>query len=272
MQLQKLSPRVDKLFFDEQHPEILKPNGVSKYRIGFLSGCLMNVAFAKINEDTIKVLLHHDCEVIIPKEQVCCGSLQAHNGDFEIARELAKKNVDVFSGYDLDAIVMNSAGCGALMKEYGEYLKDDPKYFQKAQKLSNKVKDLSEFLIGIGLKKTERKFTKRVTYHDACHLIHAQKIYKEPREIIQSIPGIQYIELNEASWCCGSAGIYNVVNYSDSMKILDRKMENILSANPEYIVTTNPGCITQIAYGCKTRNLGTQVIHLATLLREIYGI
>lgn len=270
--LQELSPRPDSRFFDVQFPEIVSPNGAVQYKVGFLSGCIMNVAFSKIHEDTIKVLLHHGCEVVIPKGQVCCGSLQAHNGDFDTARDLAKKNIDVFSQYTLDAIVINSSGCGAMMKEYGHYLHHDPEYTDKAQKISAKVKDVSEFLYSIGLKKPEREFPHAVTYHDACHLVHSQGISKQPRELLKSIPGIQYVELHEASWCCGSAGIYNIVRYDDSMKILERKMKNISDTHAEYIVANNPGCLLQIEYGCRHNGTHAKVVHLATLLREAYGL
>lgn len=270
--VQQLSPRADRKFFDELYPEVISPQGKAKYRVGFLSGCIMNVAFSKINEDTIKVLLHHDCEVIIPKQQVCCGSLQAHNGDFDSARELAKKNVDVFSRSELDAIIMNSAGCGAMMKEYGHYLHDSAYYVDAAQKFSEKVKDVSEFLFDIGMKKPTHTFNHRVTYHDACHLAHAQKIAHQPRELLKSIPGIQYVELNEASWCCGSAGIYNVARYDDSMKILERKMANIETTNAEYIIASNPGCLLQIGFGCRQQSVESKVVHLATLLREVYQL
>ena len=270
--LQELSPRIDGRFFDDIYPEIVTPTVVPKYRVGFLSGCIMNVAFAKINEDTVKVLLHHDCEVIIPKDQVCCGSLQAHNGDFDIARTLAKKNIHVFLKYDLDAIVMNSAGSGALMKEYGHYLHDDLLYAKKAEILSSKVKDISEFLFEIGLKKPVKEYCHRVSYHDACHLVHAQKVSKQPRELIRSIPGIEYVELNEASWCCGSAGTYNIIRHEDSMIILDRKIENVKIADAEFLVANNPGCLTQIEYGCANNHIKTKVIHLATLLRDVYEL
>lgn len=270
--LQELSPRPGKHFFDEQYPEIISPKGRAKYRVGFLSGCIMNVAFSKINEDTIKVLLHHDCEIVIPKTQVCCGSLHAHNGDFDTARTLAKKNVDVFSQHNLDAIIMNSAGCGAMMKEYGHYLQDDAEYAVRAKMIAQKVKDISEFLFEIGIKKTEKEFPHKVTYHDACHLAHSQSITREPRQILKSITGITYVELNEASWCCGSAGIYNVVRYDDSMKILDRKMKNITDTKAEYIVANNPGCLLQIEYGCRQSGIKSKVVHLSSLLSEAYGL
>ncbi len=270
--LQELSPRVDNDFFDESFPEIIKPRGEIKYRVGFLSGCLMNVSFSKINEDTIKVLLHHDCEVIIPQNQVCCGSLQAHSGDFDIARDLARKNIDVFLQYEFDAIIMNSAGCGAFMKEYEYYLKSDLIYREKAKIISAKIKDISEFLFKIGLKQPERSINKKITYHDACHLVHAQKIFKEPRELIKQIPGVEYIELPEASWCCGSAGIYNIVNYDDSMKILDRKLKNINCVKPEYVIASNPGCLLQIASGLKQNGSNITPIHLSSFLREVYDV
>ncbi|MFZ4619324.1 MAG: (Fe-S)-binding protein [Bacteroidota bacterium] len=270
--IQELSPRFDGRFFDDIYPEVIKPHSTPKYRVGFLSGCVMNVAFASVHEDTVKVLLHHDCEVIVPKKQECCGSLQAHNGDFEIARTLAKKNIDAFLKFELDAIVMNSAGCGALMKEYGHYLQDDPEYAERAKLLATKVKDISEFLHEIGMKVPVREFRHRVTYHDACHLVHSQKISNEPRALIRSIPGVDYVELNEASWCCGSAGIYNVAQYDDSMKILDRKMVNVKTADAEYLVANNPGCMTQIEHGCKKNNLKMKIVHLATLLREVYEL
>ncbi|MCK9409559.1 MAG: (Fe-S)-binding protein [Bacteriovoracaceae bacterium] len=270
--LQELSPRIDGRFFDDIYPEIIHPSGQPKYRVGFLSGCIMNVAFASVHEDTVKVLLHHDCEVIIPKQQVCCGSLQAHNGDFEIARQLAKKNIDVFLSFELDAIVMNSAGCGALMKEYGQYLRDDPTYAEKAERLAAKVKDISEFLYDIGLKKPVKEFRHTVSYHDACHLVHSQKVSIQPRSLLQSIPGIDYVELNEASWCCGSAGIYNVIRHEDSMNILDRKMSHVKKTGAEYLVANNPGCLTQIEYGCAKENVSMNIVHLATLLRVVYEL
>ena len=268
--LQQLSPRIDAIFFDESYPEVITPPGKVEHRVAFLSGCIMNVAFAGINKDTVEVLLHHGCEVIIPRSQECCGSLQAHNGDFVSARRLAKHNIDIFMRHDVEAIVINSAGCGAFMKEYGHYLADDPEFAAKARLLSDKVKDMTEFLVAIGLRKPERPFNKRVAYHDACHLAHAQHITAEPRTILRSIPGIDLVELPEASWCCGSAGIYNVVRHEDSMKFLSRKMENVKTTEAEIIVANNPGCLSQMNYGLKQYHIKGEVIHLATLLNRAY--
>jgi glycolate oxidase iron-sulfur subunit len=270
--LQKLSPRIDAQFFDETHPEILYPEGKIRYRIGFLSGCIMNVAFSDINNDTVKVLLHNDCEIIIPKDQACCGSMQAHNGDFDTARMLARKNIDVFSRFDLDYIVINSAGCGALMKEYGHYLKDDPAYAAKAEAFSRLVLDLTEFLAMFEWKRPTEPFPHRVAYHDACHLAHAQKVTVQPRTLLTQIPGVVPVELPESSWCCGSAGTYNMTHYDDSMKILERKMTNVRSAQAEYVVASNPGCLAQMEYGCELYGVKVEVIHFATLLKKAYRI
>jgi len=269
--LQHLAPRIDNNFFDESNPEVITPAGEVKHRVAFLSGCIMNIAFADIHRDTIDVLLHNGCEVLIPKMQECCGSLHAHNGDFETARKLARHNIDVFSGYTFDAVVINSAGCGAFMKEYDRYLSDDIDYAEKAKALSAKVKDLTEFLISIDFEKPTRPVNARVAYHDACHLAHAQHITSEPRTILASIPGIELVDLPEASWCCGSAGIYNIVRYDDSMKLLDRKMLNIETTGAEIIVANNPGCISQIQYGCKLHHYDLEVLHLATLLKRGYS-
>ncbi|MGE5313370.1 MAG: (Fe-S)-binding protein [Acidobacteriota bacterium] len=270
--LQKLAPRIDEQFFDEMHPEILYPKGRIRHRVAFLSGCIMNVAFSKINEDTVKVLLHNDCQIIIPKEQGCCGSMQAHNGDFETARELARKNIDTFMKHDFDYLVINSAGCGALMKEYGHYLKDDPAYAERAEAFSKKVLDLTEFLAIIGMKAPDQPFEHRVAYHDACHLAHAQKVTVQPRMLLKQIPGLTAVELPESNWCCGSAGTYNMTHYDDSMKILARKMENVKTANAEYVVASNPGCLAQMQYGCELHDVHVEVIHFATLLRNAYRL
>ncbi len=269
--LQYLSPRIDKNFFDESFSEIIRPACEVKHRVAFLSGCIMNVAFAEVNRDTVEVLLHNGCEVIVPKLQECCGSLQAHNGDFDSARTLARHNIDIFSRFEFEAIIMNSAGCGAFMKEYVHYLADDRQYAEKAKLLSAKVKDLTEFLLAIDFKKPSRPMDVRVAYHDACHLAHAQHITAEPRAILNSMPGINLVELPEAAWCCGSAGIYNLLRYDDSMKLLERKMQNVRKTNADIIVANNPGCLSQIKYGCNLYHVGGDVIHLATLLKRAYA-
>jgi glycolate oxidase iron-sulfur subunit len=270
--VQHLSPRISQQFSDERFAEVVPARGPRKHRVGFLSGCLMNVMYADVNDDTIQVLLENDCEVIIPHGQDCCGSLHAHNGLMDTARSLARKMVDSFDSYRLDAIVMNSAGCSAFMKEYGHVLADDKDYAERAARLAKKVMDLSEFLIAIGFKPPAAELKKRVAHHEACHLVHTQKVTKQPSQVLEQIPGLELAELNEATWCCGSAGIYNITRYEDSMKLLERKMENLKRTNAEIVVMGNPGCLAQINYGVQREALNMEVLHLATLLRRAYGI
>ncbi|HTX20088.1 MAG TPA: (Fe-S)-binding protein [Bacteroidota bacterium] len=269
--LEALSPRMDRVFFDETHGEVLSPEGEIRHKVAFLSGCIMDVAFSDVHRDTVEVLLRNGCQVFIPANQECCGSLQAHNGDLRGAVALARHNIDIFENEEIEWIITNSAGCGAFMKEYFEHLTSDASYAAKARAFSAKVKDLAEVLSLIGMRKPSVPFKKRVTYHDACHLAHAQKVTVEPRAIIQSIPGVDYVELNEASWCCGSAGIYNVARYDDSMLFLDRKMENVRETDADLIVASNPGCISQIAYGLKKSKMKGEVVHLATLIKRAYA-
>ena len=266
-ELDSLSPKVSKKFSDSVINEITEPVGEKKIDTAFLYGCLMNVMFADINKDTVDLLSKNGCKVFTPKDQVCCGSLHAHNGDPETAKKLAKKNLRAFGKHNYEYLVSNSAGCGAFMKEYKHIFKEDEELKDIAGSFSDRVKDLSEFFPDIISLKLEGR-NEKVTYHDACHLVHSQKVFSQPRKIINSIPGINYVELNEASWCCGSAGIYNVTRYDDSMKILDRKIKNIKETGVEKVITSNPGCITQLEYGLRKNNLDVKVEHLASFLNR----
>jgi glycolate oxidase iron-sulfur subunit len=273
--IQPLSPSISKKFSSDELPEVTLPIGAPRYRVGFLTGCIMDVAFADVNIDTVKLLLHHGCTVVVPGGQACCGSLQAHNGGLEAAREMAKHNIELFDRADLDYIVLNSAGCGAFMKEYKHLFESDPVWGPRASRVSNKTKDITEFLVETGYRPAVPGSTKtgshgvvrkRVSYHDACHLVHTQKITMQPRELLKSVPGIDYAELPEASWCCGSAGIYNIVQYEDSMKMLARKVENIQKIKPDIIVTGNPGCMLQIQHGLREKGMDIELVHTATFL------
>ncbi len=267
-EVDKLSPEVSKTFSSNIFQERIKPKGEIKYKIAFLTGCLMDVMFAEINKDTVDVLTLCNCEVINPKNQVCCGSLHAHNGDIETAIKLAKKNVDEFGKFDYDFLVSNSAGCGAFMKEYGHVLQNDFNYSEKAKLFSEKVKDITEFLSDILPEITFHNVEGSFTYHDACHLAHTQKVTNQPRKVLNSIPGIELNNLEESTWCCGSAGIYNIVHYDDSMKMLERKMENIRKTNSSTVLTGNPGCISQIKYGAKKFNVNVEVFHPVTIIKR----
>ncbi len=297
-EIDKLAPKVSSKFSDEFIPEFSPSKGETKYKLAFLSGCLMNVMFADINKDTVDVLTESGCSVFTPKDQVCCGSLNAHNGQLESAIKLAKHTIDTFlknnqpttdnrqstpnnqqptttnnqptttNKLSYDYLITNSAGCSAFMKEYAHLLKDDPDYAEKAKIFSSKVKDFTEFFSEVNIKLPLKEINVSITYHDACHLAHTQKITAQPRDLLKSIPNINYKELEESSWCCGSAGIYNVMQYDSSMIILKKKMDNIKKTNAAIVVTGNPGCISQLKYGSEKFNAGIEVMHLATLIKK----
>ena len=251
-------------------PEITPALGPKRYRVGFISGCIMDQVYRDINEATLRVLAANGCEVITPPGQQCCGALHVHAGEGARGRQLARHNIDVFASYACDAIVINSAGCGSNLKEYGDLLQDDPVYAERARAFSAQVKDVSEFLVSLDLQNTMGKLPYTVAYHDACHLAHGQKIKQQPRQLLRRIPGLKLVELKEADWCCGSAGIYNITNQEMAGKLLDRKMENIIASEAKVIVTGNPGCMMQIALGTRTRGLDLQVLHPVQLLDEAY--
>ena len=269
---QSLTPIISKTFSSQLLLERVQSTTSTKYKAGFLTGCFMDVAFADVNVDTVRLLTHHGCDVFVPPEQICCGSLQAHNGDFATAQDLARRNIDAFSKGDLDVIIMNSAGCGAFMKQYGEILSEDPQYAERAAKLASKVKDLTEFLADVGLRTKSTPDAslrnKRVTYHDACHLAHSQKITEQPRKLVRAVPTIEFSELPESSWCCGSAGTYNITHYEASMQLLERKLDNVKKISPQILVTSNPGCLIQLKYGMDRDGLEVELLHIATFLRR----
>ena len=273
-EMMDLAPKISDSFSSLSLPHRIVPRTAPRYKVAFLTGCIMDIAYADVNKDTIDLLVHHDCEVIIPGEQVCCGSLQAHYGSMEVARRMARSTIISFEKESFDYVVLNSAGCGAFMKEYGHVLAGDPEYAERAKVLSSKVMDITEFLWKIGFKTGSHIHPaasfrgKRVTYQDACHLAHTQHITKEPRALLQSFSEYEYIELPESTWCCGSAGIYNIVQFESSMQILDRKMANISLVHPDIIVTANPGCMVQIQYGLQKRGMNIEILHIATFLKK----
>ena len=251
-------------------PEITPALGYRRYRVGFISGCIMDQVFRDINEATIRVLAVNGCEVITPPQQNCCGALHLHGGEVGRGKALARHNIDVFKQYNCDAIIINSAGCGTALKEYGYLLRDDPTYASQAHVFSTKVKDLSEFLASIKWNQNMGEIPRSVAYHDACHLAHGQKIRQQPRQLLKAIPGITLIDLNEADWCCGSAGIYNITHQEMATTLLERKINNIAATGASIIATGNPGCMLQIAMGARQRGLSIEVMHPVQLLDEAY--
>ena len=265
-----LMPQASGDLFPKPLTEITPAIGPRRYRVGFVSGCIMDQVYRDINEATIRVLAANGCEVVTPPAQQCCGALHVHAGEGERGRELARKNIDIFADYDCDAIIINSAGCGSNLKEYGHLLHDDPAYAEKARAFSARVKDISEFLVDLDQQTVMGKLSYTVAYHDACHLAHGQKIKQQPRQLLKRIPGLNLVDLKEADWCCGSAGIYNITNQEMASQLLERKMRNIIASGANVIATGNPGCMMQIALGARERGLDLRVLHPVQLLDEAY--
>jgi glycolate oxidase iron-sulfur subunit len=195
-----------------QAPQVTPALGTVRYRVGFIEGCIMPQLFGDTNAATVRVLAANGCVVYSPPRQGCCGALQMHTGDRPTAQDLARRNIDAFSGLGLDAIIINAAGCGSTLKEYGALLRDDAAYASRAEDFARKVKDVSEFLASIELVPPTRPVPMRVTYQDACHLVHGQGIRNQPRQLLRQIPALELVEMKDSDVCCGSAGIYNLTH------------------------------------------------------------
>jgi len=242
-----------------------------RYRVGLLTGCVQDLIYSDVNRDTADVLLANGCTVITPPTQACCGSLHAHNGEYEMAKDYARRLLDHFDLDHLDVIITNAAGCGSHLKHFDRLLHDDPKYAAKAVQWSEKVKDISEWLVEIDFRAPEKSPTEaRVTYHDACHLCHGQKITVQPRELLKKIPGLDNVPLTESMWCCGSAGIYNLIQPEMAGKLQQRKLDHIEATGATIVATGNPGCLLQIQNGLAARGVEIQAVHPVTLLAQAY--
>jgi len=245
--------------------------GARRGTVALFTGCVMRAAFADTNAATARVLARNGFEVIVPETQTCCGALHAHAGERVDARVLARRNITSLDALDVDAFIVNAAGCGAALKEYGWLLKDDPAWSERATRFASRVKDASEFLGDAGLTAAPGPLRVRVAYDDPCHLLHGQKIKDQPRAILAAIPDLSVLPLTEADWCCGSAGTYNVTQPELSAKLLERKVGNITSSGAELVVTANPGCQMQIAAGLRAARAPITVVHLMDLLDRAYG-
>ncbi len=243
---------------------------VSRGRVALFTGCLMRAGFANIHEATVRVLEQNHYEVIVPEGQTCCAALHVHAGERDMARQMAKYNIDLFLKEQWDAIVINAAGCGAQLKEYAELLRADPVYFHRAKEFAKRVKDVSELLAPTIAPNAAFPSKTRVTYQDACHLAHAQKIRLEPRQIIKQIGNVELIEMRASDRCCGSAGIYNVIHPEISDQLIDEKLVNTADTRAEIVVTGNIGCLLQLEYGKKRAGWSGRVLHLVELLDEAY--
>jgi glycolate oxidase iron-sulfur subunit len=268
--LDKLSPQIDKEFFFSEIGKVFPAVGLKRGKVAFVAGCINNVAFSHLNRATVNVLTQNGIEVHIPAGQGCCGALHAHAGLREEARELARHNINVFLGVDYEAIVTNAAGCGSNMKEYDDLLESDPAYLGRAKEFKARVKDVTEYLAGIGLVAPKRKIRQKVAYQDPCHLANAQRIRTQPRELLAAI-GCELVELPHSDQCCGSAGVYNVSQNELSMKILEKKMEDVTSVPSDMLATANVGCMIQLRAGVRQRGLAVPVKHVIELLDEAYS-
>ncbi len=253
-------------------PERSPAQGTKRYTVGVLAGCVMRVLFGGTNAATVRVLQANGCEVVAPKAAGCCGALHLHTGFHADALAKMRAFIDAFQPFmsELDAIVVNSAGCGSTMKEYGDLLADDPAYREKAQAFAAKVKDVSEWLIEIGPIPPTRPLNAVVSYHDACHLAHGQKIRLQPRQLLQQIPGLKLVEMDESDTCCGSAGVYNITEPEMARRLLERKLANLRATGATIIATGNPGCLAWIQQGAKEAGLNVRICHPIELLNEAY--
>jgi len=245
--------------------------GEKRGEVAFFIGCIQEAFLAQVNEATIRVLQRNGYKVHFPAGQTCCGAAHIHQGEHALARELARRNIDAFLARDYDAIISNAGGCGATLKdEIAHLFHDDPVYFEKAKKFAAKVKDISEFLAtNLHVQPTGR-VEARVTYADSCHLRHVQKVVRPPRDLLKSIPGIQLIELKMPERCCGSAGVYNIVQPETAEAILDAKMQDIASTGADWIIVSNTGCHMQLIAGARKAKLNMPVYHIVQVLDLSY--
>jgi len=268
--LEALQPKIDTHFSFEDFGREFPAEGEQRGRVALLAGCIASVSFDDLNQATIRVLNRNGIAVLIPAKQGCCGALHAHAGRLEEARAQARQNIDAMLDENVDAIVTNAAGCGGTLKEYGDLLKDDPAYADKATQFVAKMRDINEYLAESGVVPPATPLNVRVTYQDPCHLAHAQKIRSAPRQLLKAI-GAQILEMPNSDLCCGSAGVYNVVQNELSMKILQAKMDDISSVDADVIATANVGCMLQLRAGVAQRGLDRRVMHVIELLDEAYG-
>jgi glycolate oxidase iron-sulfur subunit len=273
-ELEPLAPRVQPQFSDELIAEHEAP-AEPRFRVGMLTGCVQDLTYPHVNRDTVDVLLANGCQVFTPRVQSCCGSLHAHNGELDLAKAMARRNIDDMEASagslsELHAIIANAAGCGSHLKHYDHLLAQDPAYRERAVLWSQKLRDVHEWLQEIGARPARVPSEQRVTNHEACHLCHAQKITQQPRDVLKLIPGLDLVELPESTWCCGSAGVYNITQPEMSSQLLDRKLANIRKTGVATVASANPGCCVQLEAGVRAAGMQVQIVHPITLLARAY--
>ncbi len=265
--LPEVPPAKDRAPLPERTPPVPPRRAIA----GLLTGCIQQAAFGPQNRATARVLALNGAEVVAPREQGCCGALHAHGGEHETALDLARQTIGLFEAAGVDVVIVNTSGCGAHMKGYGALLADDPRWAERARRFAARVRDVAEFLAEAPLRGPLRPVARTVTYHDPCHVVHGQKIRKEPRALLGQVPGLRVVELRESDWCCGSAGTYNLTQPEMATRLLERKVRHIRATGAECVVTANPGCIIQIAHGLRGAGAPVEVVHLVDVLDQAYG-
>lgn len=248
--MESILPEITLKSFQDNLPDVIPAKGEKRYRVGVILGCVQRLFFSPVNEATVRVLTANGCEVVIPKSQGCCAALPEHQGQTEQAQALARQMIDSFADTNVDFIIINAAGCGHTLKEYGHILADDQEYAEKAKAFAAKVKDAQEFLANVGLTaKLSPLADKHLTlvYQDACHLLHGQKISVQPRQLLRKIPGVNLREPIDAALCCGSAGVYNMLQPEVAEELGKQKAQNLLNTGADLITSANPGCTLQIS-------------------------
>lgn len=241
---------------------------ISTKKVSLLRGCVMDYFAPETNRSTVRLLKKCGYDVLEPDSQHCCGAIHLHNGEHELAKMFARSTIDSFDGEGIAAVLSNAAGCGSMMKEYGRLLSDDPQYSEKAERFSQKVKDITEFLTKYSNQLTFREINRSVVYDEPCHLTHGQGISKEPIQLLNSIPGLEILKLNESEMCCGSAGTFNITQPELSTEVLKRKMENIRKSGAGTVITANIGCMIQLKRGAQMSGCDIKVEHIVDILDE----
>ena len=267
--MEAILPQITTLVPQSNLPEVIPAQGEKRYRVGMILGCVQRLFFSPVNEATARVLTANGCEIVIPRSQGCCAALPAHQGQEAQAQTLARQMIDSFIDEDLDAIIINAAGCGHTLKEYGHIMADDPEYCTKAQEFASKVKDVQEFLAEIELTAELNPLTSgelTMVYQDACHLLHGQKISVQPRQLLRKIPGVKLREPMDASLCCGSAGIYNMLQPETADELGKQKANNLVNTGASVIASPNPGCSLQIQKHLELQGSDVKLLHPVELL------
>jgi glycolate oxidase iron-sulfur subunit len=263
---EKLLPPIDREFFFSNLGRTYPAVGQRRARIALFAGCVAQVSFSALHHATIRVLTANGCEVVVPTGQTCCGALAAHAGVRDVARSLARVNLEVFLGDEFDAVITNAAGCGSTLKEYDHLFAAGTAEHDNAHAFRKRMRDVTEFLADLGLTAHLATMPMRVTYQDSCHLLHGQKVREAPRKLLRAIPGLELVEMTMADYCCGSAGSYNITETQTSLALLSEKMKHARATNASVIVTANPGCLLQMRAGAEIHSTGQEVVHVMELL------